>query len=150
MREWVFIVSSCVASFYVLNFFLKNSFYIYRASFAKFNSLSCNRRIRSKILSRKIRKVVCCKCTFYICKNLALAKKWLDPGMLKKVHICDKDFKVCVKKDKYFYLNRLPFFFKKKKLSRKFYLNILTLKIFPRFSAERARVLICQVLKFPL
>ncbi|PKC08198.1 CRAL/TRIO domain-containing protein [Rhizophagus irregularis] len=65
----------------------------FHPSFAKFNSLSCNRRIRSKILSRKIRKVVCCKCTFYICKNLALAKKWLDPGMLKKVHICDKDFK---------------------------------------------------------
>ncbi|GES75828.1 phosphatidylinositol/phosphatidylcholine transfer protein SFH2 isoform X1 [Rhizophagus clarus] len=30
---------------------------------------------------------------FVFVKIWALAKKWLDPGMLKKVHICDKDFK---------------------------------------------------------
>lgn len=51
-----------------------------------------------KYYPERLGKLFVVNAPFMFVKIWALAKKWLDPGMLKKVHICDKDFKVCVKK----------------------------------------------------
>ncbi|PKK66225.1 hypothetical protein RhiirC2_664391, partial [Rhizophagus irregularis] len=46
-----------------------------------------------KYYPERLGKLFVVNAPFIFVKIWALAKKWLDPGMLKKVHICDKDFK---------------------------------------------------------
>lgn len=47
-----------------------------------------------KYYPERLGKLFVVNTPFMFVQIWSLAKKWLDPGMLKKVHICGKDFKV--------------------------------------------------------
>ena len=65
-----------------------------------------------KYYPERLGKLFVVNAPFMFVKIWALAKKWLDPGMLEKVHICDKDFQVFkFKESKYFYSTFINFFF---------------------------------------
>jgi hypothetical protein len=65
-----------------------------------------------KYYPERLGKLFVVNSPFMFVKIWALAKRWLDPGMLRKVHICDKDFQVLnLKKQNIFILAFINFSF---------------------------------------
>ncbi|CAB4435429.1 unnamed protein product [Rhizophagus irregularis] len=89
-------------------------------------------------LSRRAGKIIDKETVIFDCEGMGFHQLHLPSLTL---------YRAIAELDQKYYPERLGKLFV---ILRKFYLNILTLKIFPRFSAERARVLICQVDAFRL